>query len=386
MQPFDFNLRHLQAFVATARRGSLSRAAPEVNMSQSAVTQAIAKLERQLGLPLFDRQPSGVAATDAGRLLLPRAETALRTIASNRVTASQVRAFISLSKHGSYVVAAADTGVREPSLHRSVGDLAANLGQQLVERRGRGIAITRRGENAARRFRLAEAELRSALAELEALKGREVGRIVVGAMPLCRARLLPKAIAAFHKLHPKAAVAVVEGSFNDIVGPLRNGDIDLMLGAVRTREADDLEQRPLFIDHPIVVGRAGHPLAGASDPSVEQLAGFPWIIAGEGTPLRQQWRQLFAGRRGGEPDVAVECGSVILARQLLIDGYFLTLLSPDQVAMEIETGLLTAIGAARHEISRTIGMIYRADWRPTAMQQAFIDLVVSEAARMGQED
>jgi DNA-binding transcriptional LysR family regulator len=53
------------------------------------------------------------------------------------------------------------TGVREASLHRAVADLSIGIGQRLVERRGRGIALTARGHVLARRFRLAEAELRA---------------------------------------------------------------------------------------------------------------------------------------------------------------------------------------------------------------------------------
>ena len=386
MQAFDFNLRHLHAFVATAQCGSLSNAAREVNLSQSAVTQAIAKLERQIGLSLFERLPSGVEPTDAALLLLPRAIAALGFIASNRVTAAEVRAFVSLAKNGSYVATAADTGIRQASLHRSVAGLAASLGQRLVERRGRGVAITPRGIAAARRFQLAESELRSAIAELEALKGREVGRIVVGAMPMCRAKLLPRIIVDFHSIHPEARISIVEGSFAEIVQPLRNGDIDLMLGALREKEGNDLAQLPLFVDRPIIVGRSGHPLTAVRQPSAADLADYPWIVPREGTPLRAQWTELFSTLPGGPPRVAVESGSVIIARQLLIDGDFLTLVSSDQVALETKSGRLARIGGARSELSRTIGMISRADWRPTRMQQAFVDLVVAHGQGMGRED
>jgi len=383
MHAFDFNLRHLRAFVAATECGSLTAAAHVVNLSQSAITQAIAKLELQIELPLFERQASGVIPTHAATLLLPRARRALELVASNRVTASQVRAFVSVAKHGSYVATAAETGLRQPSLHRSVAQLSATLGQSLFDRRGRGIVLTRRGQAAATRFQLAEAELRAAIAELEGLKGREVGRIVIGAMPLCRARLLPRVIAAFHEIHPEAGVTIVEGSFTEIVGPLRAGEIDLVLGALRDHEGSDLEQRPLFVDRPIIVGRHSHPLARVGEPTSAQLAQYPWIVASEGTPLRDRWRHLFGDRADGPPNVALESGSVIIARQLLIDDDFLTLLSPDQVAIDIESGTLAQIGTAREGLSRTIGMISRAAWRPTKMQQAFVDLVIAQSEQMG---
>jgi DNA-binding transcriptional LysR family regulator len=381
VSPNDLNLRHLRAAVATAASGSVSAAAARVNLTQPAVTQGIAKLERHVGLPLFVRRPDGMEPTDAARILLPRAEAALELIGSARVTAPQMRAFAALARRGSYAAAAAETGLRKPSLHRAVADLALGIGQRLVERRGAGVALTARGAALARRFRLAESELAAGLAEIEALKGREVGRIVVGAMPLSRARLLPDGIAAFHRAHPGVDIAVVEGSHADLVGPLRDGEIDLMLGALRgAAEAEGLVERPLFRDRPVMICRAGHPLLGEGrDPTAARLAEFDWVLPGEATPLRAQWRQMFAGSGVAPPRVAIECGSVIVIRQLLIQGDFLTLLSPDQVAVELEAGWLARLGPTPGDPSRLVGLTIRDGWRPTALQQRFLDTLAAAA-------
>ena len=64
-----WNLRHLRVFLAVTRHSSVSRAAGECNLSQPAVTQAIAKLERGLGQPLFHHQAQGLFATPAGEQL-----------------------------------------------------------------------------------------------------------------------------------------------------------------------------------------------------------------------------------------------------------------------------------------------------------------------------
>src|SRR5687767_5030983 len=124
MDASEFNLRHLQAMVAATETGSLSAAARRVNLTQPAITQGIAKLERGLGLPLFERRPGGMEPTDAARILAPRAAAALALIGSPRVTGPQMRAFMALARGGSYVAAAAETGIRESSLHRAVADLA----------------------------------------------------------------------------------------------------------------------------------------------------------------------------------------------------------------------------------------------------------------------
>ena len=378
MDPLVLNLRHLRAVAVTARLGSVSAAAHRVALSQPALTQAIAGIELALGLPLFERRSDGMVATPAADLLVPRIEAALAHIASPRVTATQLRAFVTLADAGSYAGASAASGLAQPSLHRAVGDLSIALRRSLVVRSGRGIVLTEAGRRTARAFRLARAELAAGLSEVRALRGLETGRITIGAMPLARARLLPAAVARFTLAHPEATVAIVEGSHAELIEPLRDGVLDLLIGALRDPPEPDLLQRALFEDRPVVIGRAGHPLAGTV-PTTADVARFPWIVAAPSTPLHAQWAGLFDAARIPRPPAPIECGSVLTIRQILRASDFLTLLSPDQVALEIDSGVLAVIGQAPESVRRTIGITTRDDWRPTALQAAFRDLLIDAA-------
>lgn len=80
-------LDDLRVFAAVCRSGSLSGAARDLGCTQSAVSQHVKRLERELGLTLLERLPRGVAPTPAGRLLqaavtegLGRIDQALRRI------------------------------------------------------------------------------------------------------------------------------------------------------------------------------------------------------------------------------------------------------------------------------------------------------------------
>lgn len=61
--------KSLVAFDAAARLGSFSRAAEELSLTQSAISQQLLKLEESLGQSLFVRNGKGVALTGAGELL-----------------------------------------------------------------------------------------------------------------------------------------------------------------------------------------------------------------------------------------------------------------------------------------------------------------------------
>jgi len=68
-----FTLRQIEIFVAIARHGSVSGAAGEVSLTQSAASTALAELERQSGQRLFDRVGRSLHLNERGRNLLPKA-------------------------------------------------------------------------------------------------------------------------------------------------------------------------------------------------------------------------------------------------------------------------------------------------------------------------
>lgn len=391
--PFELNLRHVRGVAAIAARRTLSAAAAEVGLSQPALTQGLAKLERQLGARLFDRRADGVTPTAAGERVAARAEAAFAHLAqgvrSRRtgsrgfarperlMTASQLQAFLGLVDRGSFVGAAEAVGISPPALHRAVRDLEQLCGTPLASRSGRALAITPAGRTLARGIRLAAAEIAAAIEEL-APDAPASSRIVIGAMPLCRAVLLPRALSALVREGTQATLDVIEGSWRELVEPLRDGTIDVMVGALRDPAPTGLDQRFLFRDRLVVVGRADHPLKHCPEPTVTQLRAFPWIIGHSGTPLRHYWEALFAGEP--MPPARVECGSVMVIRGMLLDSDLLTLLSPDQVAMEVAGGLLRTMGWPHSPPARDIGVTVRAGWRPTPAQTRLLELLAEAAA------
>ena len=123
---------------------------------------------------------------------------------------------------------------------------------------------------------------------------------------------------------------------------------------------------------------AGHPLTADRTPTTADLRRFGWIVGQPQTPLRAHWEKLFAD--GAPPPTPIECGSVMVIRGVLAASDLLTLLSPDQVALEIASGMLALIGPPRAAAVRTIGITTRGGWRPSVAQQRFVALV-ERAAR-----
>ena len=83
-------LVQVEGFLEVARRGSVSRAAEALFITQPTLTARLHALERELGTALFLRTPHGMRLTDAGRAWVPFAERALRALVDGREALDQV--------------------------------------------------------------------------------------------------------------------------------------------------------------------------------------------------------------------------------------------------------------------------------------------------------
>jgi DNA-binding transcriptional LysR family regulator len=385
--PFDLNLRHLRALGSVVALRSLNRAADAAGLSQPALTQGLGKLEKQLGVLLFDRHAGGVTPTPAGLVLAERADRAFDHLgaATRRpgragargfsrpeqlMTATQLEAFLHFSNAQGFAGAAAASGLSQPGIHRAVRELEQICGAALAERRGRGMVLTAAGRAMARGVRLAAGELAAGIDEARG-DPEGGGRISIGAMPLSRALVVPRALAHFLRDCPGTIIDVVEGSWRELVDPLLDGVIDVMIGALREDPPAEIVQVPLFTDRLAIFARKGHPLTGRKA-TLDDLQRQSWVVGPQGTPLRAHWEALFAG---DPPPVPVECGSVMVIRGLVMQSDLLTLLSPDQIAVELDTAMLVRIDRDLPASVRTIGISTRRGWRPTRAQQRLVDLL-----------
>lgn len=75
----DFNYNHLRYFWTVAHEGNLTRAAASINLSQSALSVQIQKLEHQIGHALFERVGKKLVLTEAGQIALDYADTVFKT-------------------------------------------------------------------------------------------------------------------------------------------------------------------------------------------------------------------------------------------------------------------------------------------------------------------
>lgn len=171
----------------------------------------------------------------------------------------------------------------------------------------------------AARAGLALKELATALAELRERAGFFDSRLVIGALPLSRTRLVPEAVVRLTRAYPDARIELVDGAYEALVERLRFGTCDLIVGALRGAvTARGLHERVLFEDTLRIVARAGHPLAGRRL-RADELRQYPWILPRRDSPARRVF-EAFAGAHGLAAAARghVETGSLVALRGLLL--------------------------------------------------------------------
>jgi len=360
-------------------------------VSQPAVTQSLAKLEREAGGELFERTRHGFFLTERGALFevrlrraMQRMDAALAEVSPRltvTATVAQLQALIALVAAQNFTLAARNLGLAQPTVHRAITQIEQEAARPLFERTTFGLVATRPCRELAKAAQLAFSEFDQAEADLGEFDGREVGTIVVGSLPLSRSVVLPQALAQFRAQRPTQPVTVLDGTYDDLLGGVRSGEIDFMIGALRDPlPIRDVTQEELFLDGMAILARPGHPLAGKADIGPQVLSKQAWAVSRRGTPGRVQFDALFSDAGVDGPDSILECGSILLMREILQRSDMLGCISEKQAEAETLRGLLVSLQVDTNWKGRPIGLTYRTGWVPTKAQAQLLELVRSAAA------
>ncbi|SIT51521.1 HTH-type transcriptional regulator GalR [Paraburkholderia piptadeniae] len=401
------NLAGLHAVQRVAETGSVSRAAAALFRAQSAVTRAVQEIEAALGASLFDRKPSGMLPTPAGRAVLKRSERVFAELdelarwcgirQSRRRTVPdagrpayllntrRLQLFSTLARHRHMPSAARTLGVTQPAVSSAIRILENGAGFPLFHRHPRGLLLTTDGETFLLHVRRALNELSHVLDDIAALRGSIQGVVTVGALPLGRTLILPEAVARVVTQYPKVRVLTDESAYEGLVAGLRAGDIDFILGALRANDAaSGLENERLMSENLVVLARRGHPLAAARNLSLRELTSAQWILPRTHSPARGLFETMFRRMKLKPPMPTVETADLAIIRGLLLHTDMIATLSAQQLHYECESGQLVALDVPMHDTRRDIGLTLRAGSPPSPAARALIDairLVATEVAR-----
>lgn len=392
------NLRHLYSLLDIAELGSITKAAAAANLSQSALTQGLNKIEKTLEATLFERTTNGMFLTKSGEVFIARLERALEHLKAidfelnrkqrgkgsvsrfhRRVSVCQLRAVIATVEHGNFSHAAASIGIAQPTVHRAVRDVESLCGAKLFDRSPSGVDSTPLARKLALLSSLAFSELNQGIVEVQELVGKMTGKVVIGSLPLARTKLIPESVTELLKRYPQVQVSIVDGPYDELLHALLHSRVDMIIGASRTPPpVKEIVQNHLF-DAPLsVIVRSDHPLLKRKNLSVQDLSRLEWIAPREGTPARARFRNIFLAQGLEPPKQVVECSSSVAIRGLLLTSDRAALLSTAQMQPEVDANILSAL-AINLNASRPISVTLRKGWKATAVQESYLEILSSLA-------
>ncbi|MRX10090.1 LysR family transcriptional regulator [Pseudoduganella sp. FT25W] len=376
---FLVSLRHLHAFNAVAASGGIRRSSESLFRASSAVARSVASLEESLDAQLFERKGRGMLLTAAGEEVRKRAdrieaelhavrEEAVRLRDRNGAKVGGIEALLNerrlqaatlLAEMHHMPSVAHVMGVSQSAVSQAIARLEDMLGQPLFLRTAHGMMPTDAGRRWTESFERVLSELRHIPEDIAALAGVVLGVVTIGALPLARSQLLPTAIASVLKRHPQLHIRSLESPYEELTASLLSGRIDFIVGAQRASSADVFESRSLFEDKAALVARTGHPLTQRKKLTLQDLAGYRWVLSRSGTPLRESLVQFFNRQGQQPPSPAVETGDLALLRGLLVSSDMLTVLSAHQLHHEVQTSQLVVLPFEMPGMERSIGITTR---------------------------
>lgn len=390
----EISFRQLKLFEAVGRLASVRRGSEECNLSQPAVTQAISKLEQQLGEVLLERRSSGSYLTDAGKvfhlrvqrlfdqmadaLVVLGAATSLQVARSmvNRISRSQARSLIALVETGSFAAAAETLGLAQASLQRAARDLEGNLRRAIFHRAASGILVSPEGIELGHKLKLATQEIEWGIREIQETRGSHASQIVLGALPFGGTLLLATVLDEFVARHPHTEVRIVSEGASEMRRRLRVGDVDILLGIVADSSERDLVNESLAKTPYEIVARPGHPLFSIPRLTRDDLARYEWIVGSEGSSRRNCFDLLFAD--GPVPRASITTSSLPIIHEMLGCSDRLTVMTSYEINRD--SGSLMPLPFGPLDPSPSIGMTTRTGWLPTRLHKDFMNLLRERGA------
>lgn len=204
-------------------------------------------------------------------------------------TPARLRAFRAVVEHNGFGAAAEALETSQPAVSLHVRALERHYGLPLLERLPRGVRLTEAGAVVYRRACALGEALAATDEELDALRGLEGGRLLLGASTTVGNYVLPALIGDFKGRHPNVEIMLDVENTEIIAAHVAAHRLTLgfIEGPVPVASSPSLRQTSFREDELVLVAAPGGPLAGRNAIAVEELATLPFLMREPGSGTRQ---------------------------------------------------------------------------------------------------
>ena len=235
-----------------------------------------------------------------------------RRFYDDRIKLRHLRVIAAVDAHKGVSPAALALGISPAAVSKTVGELEALVGMELLERVGRHVRLTDAGRLVVGAAQVVAREFSVLGSEIGLMQTGEVGTLAIGVQAVSTGRQIARAVGRFKAICPRSRVELIDGVLADLFARLRGGSLDLVIGRLIPEMLDrDLRGIPLADDRylPVTTDPA---IAVESIAEWWQVLGELWCLPPEGTPVRNAFAAFLAARNLALPARLVEAKSVHL--------------------------------------------------------------------------
>jgi LysR family hydrogen peroxide-inducible transcriptional activator len=197
----------------------------------------------------------------------------------------QLRYFVAVARAGSFVRAAEEERIAQPSLSQQIKKLEESLGVSLFDRLGRGLKLSPYGERLLPEAQAILAKLEAARRGIEALRSDDSGQLTVGVIPTLLPYAMVEPLAAFQSKYPAIRLTLREDKTENLIDLLRRAELDVALLALPIKQ-EEIVCSELFREPLLAAVPPGHRLASAEKIQLSSLGLERMLLLREGHCLR----------------------------------------------------------------------------------------------------
>lgn len=188
----------------------------------------------------------------------------------------QLRYFIALNEHRSFVRAADAMGITQPAFSRSIQGLEQEFGCVLVDRAHKDLRPTPEGQ-VVLQHALSLVQGAALLShEVTRMTKLDAGEVRFGSDAVAAVNLAPQAMARFITVYPRVRTVLQVDNWEKLARSLSREEIEFFIADVRHFEADpNFQTLALTPRRSVFFCRAGHPLLAKDSLSTNDLFGYP---------------------------------------------------------------------------------------------------------------
>jgi DNA-binding transcriptional LysR family regulator len=206
-----------------------------------------------------------------------------------------LRLFAAVVDHGGFTKAAAQLGLSQPAISKSLAELERSLHVRLIDRSGRSAQLTQAGQILHARAREIFGVERVAERELREIRGLKRGRLRVAASPTIASYLLPPILARFHRRRPTVQIRSIQADDATVVKLLLESLVDVAL--TEDPPAHELVEAIAWLDDElVVVASIQHELLARGRIAPGDLADFPFLVSEPRSLIRRAGERALADR------------------------------------------------------------------------------------------